>query len=178
MSTTASSIITTTRTLSVWPLVPLPGTQEVTTTAKKAGRGGDAGGAASNFADTGKVGVCGAVFNVAFRYVISHEASTRSTVYLWNVDNGRLISQFHKAHGSNPITAICLDRENRRLFTGCHKGDVVKTWNFNNGSLLKVFSKVGWRRRVALVAVPIPNPRPPIMVTRRVCIDMPAPCAP
>jgi len=58
------------------------------------------------------------------------------------VDNGKLISQFHKAHGSAPITSICLDRENRRLFTGSHKGDMIKTWNFNNGSLLKVFTKV------------------------------------
>ena len=136
----ASSIITTTRSLSVWPLVPLPGTSGASSKGKAAGRG-DAH-ASVPLADRAEAGVCGAVYNVAFRYLISHEASTRSTVYLWNVDTGKLISQFHKAHGSAPISAICLDRENRRLFTGCHKGDAIKTWNFNNGSLLKVFSKV------------------------------------
>ena len=138
----ASSIITTTRSLSVWPLVPLPGTSTAPGSKATKERRTDPSKSVAAVEQIVAEGVCSAVYNLAFRYVISHDASTRSTIYLWNVDTGRLLSQFHKAHGSSPITAICLDREGRRLFTGCHKGDVVKTWNFNNGSLLKIFTKV------------------------------------
>ena len=41
-----------------------------------------------------------------------------SSVYVWNAENGALESQFHGAHGGEPITALTFDREQRRLITG------------------------------------------------------------
>lgn len=73
---TASSIITTTRSLSVWPLVPLPGTSR---TGSKAPATETRKEQVVNtrVVDSAHVGVAGAVFNVAFRYVISHDVRGR-----------------------------------------------------------------------------------------------------
>ena len=83
----------------------------------------------------------GAVYNPSFHCICSCNVSKQSAVFNWSME-GALTHRFTKAHGSSAITCLQFDKQGRRLFTGCHRGDVVRCWNFSNGCLIKELVKV------------------------------------
>ena len=58
------------------------------------------------------------------------------TVKLWDLETGRDIFEFTRAHGDSAITCMTFDESGRRLITGGRDG-TCKIWNFNNGHCLK-----------------------------------------
>ncbi len=62
------------------------------------------------------------------------------TVKLWDLETGRDIFEFTRAHGDSAITCMTFDESGRRLITGGRDG-TCKIWNFNNGHCLKVLRK-------------------------------------
>ncbi|KAJ9529394.1 hypothetical protein QJQ45_013762 [Haematococcus lacustris] len=80
--------------------------------------------------------VRGVLYNMVFSVIVS--ADENGTVCVWNVTNGQREGRFQKAHGDAKLTAICFDKNERRLVTAAGDGSVVM-WNFNNGSKLRQF---------------------------------------
>ena len=80
--------------------------------------------------------VSSAKFNRNFNSVIS--VDDESNVYVWDIEDGKLIFKYPDAHGKNRITAMAFDASMRRLITGGHDGS-IKMWNFSNGHCLRDF---------------------------------------
>lgn len=78
-----------------------------------------------------------AMYNPNFGSVIS--CDDQSNVYVWDLEDGKLIFKFGEAHDKMRITAMAFDISQRRLITGAHDGS-IKMWNFNNGQCLREFN--------------------------------------
>ncbi|KAJ3276764.1 WD40 repeat domain 95 [Terramyces sp. JEL0728] len=66
--------------------------------------------------------------------------SQNGDIILWDPTCGERIFEFHRAHGSLELTAMCFDISGRRLITGS-RDKVLKMWNFNNGQILRKMYK-------------------------------------
>ncbi|KAJ3227462.1 WD40 repeat domain 95 [Clydaea vesicula] len=82
--------------------------------------------------------VVSAIYNENFRQVVSGTQS--GSITIWDLESGEKIFQFHNAHDSYELTAMCFDKSGRRLITGSRDG-IIKMWNFNNGMILKKMQK-------------------------------------
>jgi len=80
--------------------------------------------------------VSAARFNRNFNSIIS--VDDESNVYVWDIEDGKLMFKYPDAHGKNRITAMTFDASMRRLITGGHDGS-IKMWNFSNGHCLRDF---------------------------------------
>ncbi|EGF76597.1 hypothetical protein BATDEDRAFT_92606 [Batrachochytrium dendrobatidis JAM81] len=107
--------------------------------------------------------VVSAMFNSNFNQVVS--GCQTGTIIIWDPLSGEKIFQFHNAHGTSEITAMCFDKSGRRLITG-GRDCMIKMWNFNNGQTLRHLIKntametteglnrfivaVGWDRTISI----------------------------
>ncbi|KAJ3262291.1 WD40 repeat domain 95 [Boothiomyces macroporosus] len=82
--------------------------------------------------------IVAALFNSNFNQVVS--GSQNGDIILWDPTCGEKIFEFHRAHGSLELTAMCFDISGRRLITGS-RDKVLKMWNFNNGQILRKMHK-------------------------------------
>lgn len=57
----------------------------------------------------------------------------------WNIHTGERESRFFNAHGGSKVTCIAFDANERRLLSSANDG-LVKIWNFNNGSMLRMYT--------------------------------------
>jgi len=80
--------------------------------------------------------VRGCLYNSTFHVIVT--ADEGGAVCVWNINNGQREGRFLRAHGDAKLSAICFDKNERRLVTAGSDGTVFM-WNFNNGSRLKVF---------------------------------------
>ncbi|XP_070547299.1 LOW QUALITY PROTEIN: cilia- and flagella-associated protein 337-like [Ptychodera flava] len=71
--------------------------------------------------------VTSVVYSHTYNHVVS--ACTASTVYMWMLDTGQKLKQFLNCHGNAEITALALDQNETRLFTGSADG-TLKVWDF------------------------------------------------
>ncbi|KAG1667639.1 hypothetical protein FOA52_004666 [Chlamydomonas sp. UWO 241] len=81
--------------------------------------------------------VCGALYNSVFDVIVSADES--GTVCVWNIADGTREGRFLKVHDSARLTAMCFDKNERRLLTAGGDGTVYM-WNFNNGSKLREYA--------------------------------------
>ncbi|GAX72651.1 hypothetical protein CEUSTIGMA_g107.t1 [Chlamydomonas eustigma] len=81
--------------------------------------------------------VKGAIYNATFDVIVSADES--GTVCVWKVGTGAREGRFNKAHGDAKLTALCFDKNERRLVTAGGDGTVFM-WNFNNGSKLREYA--------------------------------------
>uniref|UniRef100_A0A7S0WPJ8 EF-hand domain-containing protein n=1 Tax=Chlamydomonas leiostraca TaxID=1034604 RepID=A0A7S0WPJ8_9CHLO len=81
--------------------------------------------------------VRGVLYNHTFGVVVTADES--GTVCVWNITNGQREGRFMKAHGEAKLTAMCFDKNERRLVTAGGDGSVYM-WNFNNGSRLRSYT--------------------------------------
>ncbi|XP_077981287.1 cilia- and flagella-associated protein 337-like isoform X2 [Glandiceps talaboti] len=72
--------------------------------------------------------VTSVVYSHTYNHVVS--ACTASTVIVWLMDTGQKLKQFINCHGNAEITALALDQNESRLFTGSTDG-TLKVWDFN-----------------------------------------------
>ena len=61
-----------------------------------------------------------------------------SFIAVWDIENGKLMSKFGKAHKSCKITSACFDGSQRRIVTAAEDGS-IRVWNFSNGECLTKF---------------------------------------
>ncbi|KAF5835754.1 WD40-repeat-containing domain protein [Dunaliella salina] len=81
--------------------------------------------------------VRGCLYNSTFHVIVT--ADEGGAVCVWNINNGQREGRFLRAHGDAKLSAICFDKNERRLLTAGSDGTVFM-WNFNNGSRLKEFA--------------------------------------
>lgn len=62
------------------------------------------------------------------------------------LQDGKRAGRFNGAAGEHRVTAACFDHNQRRLVTTATDGS-VKTWNFNNGALLRQYKHDGPQAR-------------------------------
>ncbi|XP_038617551.1 WD repeat-containing protein on Y chromosome-like [Tachyglossus aculeatus] len=79
-------------------------------------------------------------YNKAFRHVVT--CSEGSVVKVWDLETGKLLSEFNRAHGDAEITCLAFDWSGRRLVTGGRDG-CLKIWNYNNGHCLHTLKQGG-----------------------------------
>lgn len=77
------------------------------------------------------------LYNLTFDVIVS--ADVAGTVCVWNIATGAREGRFMKAHGEAKLTAMCFDKNERRLVTAGGDGSVFM-WNFNNGSKLREYA--------------------------------------
>jgi WD40 repeat protein len=77
------------------------------------------------------------LYNLTFDVIVS--ADEGGTVCVWNIATGAREGRFMKAHGDAKLTAMCFDKNERRLVTAGGDGSVFM-WNFNNGSKLREYA--------------------------------------
>nr|XP_006816071.1 PREDICTED: WD repeat-containing protein 49-like [Saccoglossus kowalevskii] len=72
--------------------------------------------------------VTAVVYSNTYNHVVT--ACAASTAYVWMLDTGQKLKQLLKCHGTSEITALALDQNETRLFTGSTDG-TIKVWDFN-----------------------------------------------
>jgi len=81
--------------------------------------------------------VRGALYNTVFDVIVSADES--GTVCVWKLADGTREGRFTKAHGAAKLSALCFDKNERRLVTAGADGSIFM-WNFNNGSKLREYA--------------------------------------
>ncbi|XP_039770903.1 WD repeat-containing protein on Y chromosome-like isoform X2 [Ornithorhynchus anatinus] len=79
-------------------------------------------------------------YNETFRHVVT--CSEGSVVKVWDLETGKLLSEFKRAHGDAEITCLTFDWSGRRLVTGGRDG-CLKIWNYNSGHCLHTLKRGG-----------------------------------
>ncbi len=62
-------------------------------------------------------------------------ADDGSFIIVWDIETGKMMSKFGKAHGKAKITAGCFDGTRRRIITTAMDGS-CRIHNFSNGHKL------------------------------------------
>uniref|UniRef100_UPI00398EFF58 cilia- and flagella-associated protein 337-like isoform X2 n=1 Tax=Pristiophorus japonicus TaxID=55135 RepID=UPI00398EFF58 len=79
-------------------------------------------------------------YNKLMRQVVT--CCEGSDVKVWDLDTGRLVFEFTRAHGDAAITCMTFDISERRLITGSRDG-CVKKWNYQNGQCIQTLRQAG-----------------------------------
>lgn len=81
-----------------------------------------------------------ALYSSLFKFVIT--CSYDSSITFWNLITGKKFISIQRAHGGFEITSMCLDEEQRTLFSGAINGTIM-AWNVANGQAIQVFETFG-----------------------------------
>lgn len=76
------------------------------------------------------------VYSQVLNYVATGDQSSCLTI--WNIENGNQVSKIEQAHKTHELTAMCLDKSERRVFTGARDGS-IKLWSMINGQYLQTY---------------------------------------
>ena len=95
-----------------------------------------------------KAAPCAALYTPTFSLALV--GSEDSSIYTYDISTGRRLYVIPSAHGSEEITAMCIDQSGRRLITGSRLGQ-AKGWDVTTGELMQTFIAASPNETTSLV---------------------------